>query len=258
MTVQVSIVIPAYNEGENIVAVLDRIFDAVESECEILVVVDTPGDTTIPVLQRYAEKDPRLQSLVNTYGRGPAQAIRYGIDAAKMPIVVVTMADGSDDPRQIDTLAQLVDRGVVVAAASRYSPGGQQVGGPMLKGLLSRMAGRTLHTFARVGTRDATNSFKAYSTQFVRDVGIDSRFGFEIGLELTAKARRLRRPVADLPTIWLDRTAGESNFKLRASIPVYLRWYAFAFGPRLTLEQLRSASSLVVAQDNKESEGVAA
>jgi hypothetical protein len=168
------------------------------------------------------------------------------------------MADGSDDPRQIDTLAQLVDRGVVVAAASRYSPGGQQVGGPLLKGLLSKLAGRTLHTFARIGTRDATNSFKAYSTEFVREVGIDSRFGFEIGLELTAKARRLRRPVADLPTIWLDRTAGESNFKLRASIPVYLRWYAFAFGPRLTLEQLREASSLVVAQDNKESEGVAA
>jgi glycosyltransferase involved in cell wall biosynthesis len=258
MTVQVSIVIPAYNEGEHIVAVLDRIFDSVESECEILVVVDTPDDTTMPVLRRYAEKDPRLQPIVNTYGRGPAQAIRFGIDAAKMPIVVVTMADGSDDPRQIDTLAQLVDRGVVVAAASRYSPGGQQVGGPLLKGLLSKLAGRTLHTFARIGTRDATNSFKAYSTEFVREVGIDSRFGFEIGLELTAKARRLRRPVADLPTIWLDRTAGESNFKLRASIPVYLRWYAFAFGPRLTLEQLREASSLVVAQDNKESEGVAA
>jgi len=257
MTVQVSIVIPAYNEGEDIVAVLDRIFDSVESECEILVVVDTPNDTTLPVLERYSQKDSRLQPLINTYGRGPAQAIRYGIDAATMPIVVVTMADGSDDPRQIDTLAQLVDRGVVVAAASRYSPGGQQVGGPLLKGLLSRTAGRTLHTFARIGTRDATNSFKAYSTPFVREVGIDSRFGFEIGLELSAKARRLRRPVADLPTIWLDRTAGESNFKLRESIPVYLRWYKFAFGPRLTLDQVREASALVVAQDNKESEGVA-
>ena len=123
------------------------------------------------------------------------------------------MADGSDDPRMIDPLARLVERGVVVAAASRYSPGGQQVGGPVLKGLLSRSAGRSLGMLARVGTDDATNSFKAYSTEFVREVGIDSRSGFEIGLELTAKARRLRRPVAELPTIWLDRTLGESQLR---------------------------------------------
>ena len=53
----------------------------------------------------------------------------------------------------------------------------------------------------------------------MREVGIHSRDGFEIGLELTAKARRLGRPVAELPTIWLDRTAGESNFKLAAVDP---------------------------------------
>ena len=66
----------------------------------------------------------------------------------------------------------------------------------------------------------------------MREVGIDSRSGFEIGLELTAKARRLRRPVAELPTIWLDRTVGQSKFDLKAWIPKYLRWYRFAFGPR--------------------------
>ena len=140
------------------------------------------------------ESEPRLRPVVNTYGRGPANAIRFGIDQAAGQVVVVTMADGSDDPRQIDALARLVERGVVVAAASRYTAGGQQVGGPMLKGLLSRGAGRSLGLLARVGTQDATNSFKAYSTEFVREVGIDSRSGFEIGLELTAKARRLRRP----------------------------------------------------------------
>ena len=153
--------------------------------------------------------------MVNTYGRGPANAIRYGIDAPRRRCVVVTMADGSDDPRQIDDLARLVDRGVVVAAASRYMPGGQQVGGPLLKGLLSRSAGRSLHLLARVGTRDATNCFKAYSTDFVREVGIDSRNGFEIGLELTAKARRLRLPVAEIPTIWLDRTAARPTSSWR-------------------------------------------
>jgi hypothetical protein len=187
---------------------------------------------------RLAEREPRLRCLVNTYGRGPANAIRYGIDHASTPVVVVTMADGCDDARQIDELVRLVERGVVVAAASRYMAGGQQVGGPLLKGMLSALAGRSLHLIARVGTRDATNSFKAYSAAFVQAVGIDSRDGFEIGIELTAKARRLRLPTAEIPTIWLDRQQGMSNFQVASWIPKYLRWYRLAFGPRLTLAEL--------------------
>jgi glycosyltransferase involved in cell wall biosynthesis len=237
---RVSVVIPAYNEGQNILPVLDRIFEGVTLPCEVCVVVDMPEDTTIPVVIKYAETEPRLRYLINTYGRGPANAIRYGIDNAATPVAVVTMADGSDDPRQIDALTLLVERGVAVAAASRYMPGGQQIGGPLVKGFLSRSAGRSLRMFTRMGTRDATNSFKAYSTDFVRDVGIDSRAGFEIGIELTAKARRLRRPVAEIPTIWLERDAGLSNFKLVQWIPKYLRWYRFAFGRQLTVEQIRS------------------
>ena len=237
---RVSVVIPAYNEGENILPVLDRIFEAVHLPCEVLVVVDAPEDTTVPVVDEYSLKEPRLRCLVNTYGRGPANAIRYGIAAAAAPVAVVTMADGCDDPRQIDDLARLVDRGVAVAAASRYMPGGQQVGGPGLKGLMSKTAGRSLRLLAHIGTRDATNSFKAYSTEFVRAVGIDSRDGFEIGIELAAKARRMRMPVAEIPTIWLDRQAGVSNFRMAKWIPGYLRWYRFAFGPRLTAEQIRA------------------
>lgn len=237
---RVSVVIPAYQEGENILPVLDRIFEGVTLPCEVLVVVDMPEDSTIPVVLKYAETEPRLRYAINTYGRGPANAIRYGIDNAATPVAVVTMADGSDDPRQIDALTLLVERGVAVAAASRYMPGGQQIGGPLIKGFLSRSAGRSLRMFTRMGTRDATNSFKAYSTDFVRDVGIDSRAGFEIGIELTAKARRLRRPVAEIPTIWLERDAGMSNFKLVQWIPKYLRWYRFAFGRQLSVEQVRS------------------
>jgi hypothetical protein len=157
-------------------------------------------------------------------------------------VVVVTMADGCDDPQQIDQLVRLVERGVVIAAASRYSRGGQQVGGPFLKGLLSRMAGLSLWGLARVGTRDATNSFKAYDVDFVRRVGITSCAGFEIGIELVAKARRARLPVAELPTIWLERHQGVSNFKLVSWLPHYLGWWRFAFGPRLAIDDVRAAA----------------
>jgi len=144
--------------------------------------------------------------------------------------VVVTMSDGCDDPAQIDALTRLVERGVVVAAASRFMRGGQRVGGPWGKGVLSRLAGTSLYWFARVGTHDATNSFKAYSRDFVNTVGIDSTEGFEVGIELVAKARRRRLPVAEIPTIWLDRTTGVSNFRLLRWLRHYLRWYVYAFG----------------------------
>lgn len=243
MKPRISIVIPAYNEDEGIVSCLDRIFEAVTLPSEVLVVYDSPDDTTVPYLTKYAREEPRLLPTLNAYGPGPARAIRFGVDHANSGVVVVTMADGSDDPHQIDSLARLVERGVVIAAASRYARGGQQVGGPRFKGFLSRFAGLTLHWFAGVGTRDATNSFKAYSTAFLREVGIHSDAGFEMGIEMVAKARRLRLPVAELPTIWLDRTLGESKFRLTRWIPKYLRWYRFAFGPRLTMEGLRTRAA---------------
>jgi dolichol-phosphate mannosyltransferase len=246
---RVSVVMPAYNEGEAIVPVLERIFESVLLPCETLVVVDDADDTTLPVVQRLAESHPRLSCLVNDYGRGPANAIRYGIDHATTPVTVVTMADGCDDVRQIDDLVRLVERGVAVAAASRYMAGGQQVGGPMIKGMMSSTAGRSLRLMARIGTRDATNSFKAYSAAFVRAVGIDSRDGFEIGIELTAKARRLRLPIAEVPTIWLNRQEGLSNFRMTKWLPMYLRWYRFAFGRRLSLDELRERSRSVKNQE---------
>ena len=230
MTPRVSVVVPAHNEGRTIVRFLERLFEAVTLPAEVLVVVDTLQDSTLPVLQDYAQREPRLQALHNTYGPGPAAALRFGVDHAHAPVVVVTMADGSDDPMQIDPLTRLVERGVVVACASRYMRGGQQVGGPWLKGRISRLAGVSLRLIARVGTHDATNSFKAYSRDFLRDARIESEAGFEMGIEMVAKARRRRLPVAELPTIWLDRESGASNFKVTAWIPRYLRWYLHALG----------------------------
>lgn len=240
---RVSVVITVYNEGDAIVACLDRVLEAVKLPCEILVVYDAPGDSTAPYVEKYAEADTRVLPTLNAYGPGPARAIRWGIDQARADVVVVTMADGCDDPQQIDQLARLVERGVVVAAASRYVRGGQQVGGPVLKRTMSRMAGLSLHWFARVGTRDATNSFKAYDRSFVQAVGIDSDDGFEVGLELVAKAKRLRLPVAEVPTIWLDRSFGVSNFKLARWLPKYLHWYRFAYGPKLRLEQIKRGTA---------------
>jgi hypothetical protein len=100
-----------------------------------------------------------------------------------------------------------------------------------VKGLVSRTAGVSLQLLARVGTHDATNSFKAYSRAFVEAVGVESDAGFEIGIEMVAKAKRRGGRVVEIPTVWLDRTAGQSNFKVRQWIPRYLHWYLVALSP---------------------------
>ncbi len=233
MTPRVSVVIPVYNEGDGIVTCLDRLVDAIALPFEILVVYDSLDDTTRPYAEKYAANDARVVPTLNTLGRGPAFAIRAGIEAATAPTVVVTMADGSDDPTQVDELTRLIERGTVVAAASRYMPGGAQIGAPWLKSQFSKWAGITLCWFARVGTHDATSSFKAYDRAFVQQVGMESDTGFSLAIELVAKARRRRRPVGEIPTIWLERTQGESNFKMWKWLPVYFHWYFHAFGPRV-------------------------
>ena len=97
---------------------------------------------------------------------------------------------------------------------------------------MSRTAGLTLHWFAGVATHDPTNNFKLYSRRFLDATTIESTAGFELALELTVKATLARRRVAEVPTTWRDRTAGQSNFKLRKWLPHYLHWYAVAFRGR--------------------------
>jgi glycosyltransferase involved in cell wall biosynthesis len=232
----VSLVVPVYNEGERITRCLEAITDAVSVDFEVLVVHDTPEDDTVPFVEKFGDR--RVRAVLNTIGPGPARAIRAGFEAAAAPTVVVTMADGSDSLGAVDEMVRLVERGFVVVAGSRYMPGGAQIGGPLMKTTLSRLAGLSLYYFGRVGTRDATNSFKAYSKGFIEEVGVVSESGFEVSIELVSKARRLRRPVTEVPTIWLDRAEGESRFQVAKWLPVYLRWYRFAFGPRLAPSDL--------------------
>src|SRR2546430_2152329 len=85
-----------------------------------------------------------------------------------------------------------------------HRPRGQHAGAPGLKGPLLRRGGRALRTFAPVGPGGGANACKAYSPEFLREGGIAARDGFEIGTEPAPKAKRLRLPVAEIPTIWLD------------------------------------------------------
>jgi hypothetical protein len=164
----------------------------------------------------------------NDLGPGVRYAIDAGMRAAEAPVVLVMMADLSDDFRCVEDMLRLVESGVDVACASRYAPGGKQIGGPLVKGLLSRFAGISLHYIAGVPTRDPTNSFKAYKKAYLDRTPIESTAGFCLALELTVKAHFGGGRVAEVPAHWYDRTAGKSRFQLRQWLPHYLRWYVWA------------------------------
>ena len=229
MEPEVSIVLPVYNEGEAVAPVLRALSANVTIPHELVVVYDFDGDSTVPVVQRLAGEIPQLRGLRNDLGRGVLNAMKAGIAGTSAPYILISMADGSDDPKAVDRMVELAKGGADVVSASRYMRGGRQIGGPPLKRLMSRAAGLTLHWFARVPTHDPTNNFKLYSRRFLDSITIESTAGFELALELTVKATLAKRKVAEIPTTWRDRTAGQSNFKLRKWLPHYLHWYRVAF-----------------------------
>ena len=229
-----SIVLPVYNEGENIREALTRILEKVKIPCEILIVYDFEEDTTLPVLASFlAEntvKEGKIKKVRNAYGRGVLYAIKTGLEQAQNVYITVTMADLCDPPEVIEEMVKKAEEeNCDIVCASRYMKGGSQKGGPFFKGLLSRCAGLSLHFLAGIPVHDVTNSFKLYRKSFLSENVIESTGGFELGLELTVKAFLQGRKIAEVPTSWVDRVAGKSNFKLFKWLPKYLKWYFLAF-----------------------------
>ncbi|WP_224363724.1 glycosyltransferase [Hyalangium versicolor] len=232
------VVVPVYNEAENFRPFYESLASKVRTPFDLLVVYDKDEDTTLPVARELAAKDARIQ-LVKNEGRGVLGALKTGMRRPRAGAVLVTMADLSDDHGCVDEMYELYRQGNAVVSASRYARGGAQRGGPLVKGLLSRTAGASLRVLAGVPTWDATNNFKLYSREFLGTVEIESQGGFELALELTVKAHLQGRRIAELPTVWTDRVAGKSNFKLMKWLPHYLRWYTLGVRGRLVPQSAR-------------------
>lgn len=229
MTDPVDFIVPVYNEGANITGALEELYATVTRPKRVLIVYDFDEDDTVPVVRELTPRYPGLELVRNNIGRGVINAIRAGVEAASSDMVIVSMADLSDDLRVIDDMVRLIrDEGYDIVCASRYMRGGQQTGGPLLKRTLSRAAGVSLYWLGGLPTHDATNAFRAYRLSVLREIPIESSGGFEYSLEVTAKAQVAGYRITEVPSTWRDRTAGQSRFQLVKWLPHYLKWYLYA------------------------------
>ena len=228
-----TVVIPVFNEGANFPQLWHAMSTLIHSPFLALVVYDFDQDDTVPVVKRIIDTgDRRLRLVKNGLAGGVVGAIRSGFQLVERGPVLVLMADLSDDLRDVDRMLALYRDGYDVVAGSRYICGGQVLGGPWLKKSLSRLAGVSLYYLRGMPTHDATNAFKLYDAAMLRSINIESRAGFELNLEITVKAFLQGRAIAEIPSVWIDRTAGTSRFRLWRWLPSYLHWYCHAFRPK--------------------------
>lgn len=235
-----SIIIPVYNEGASFQALWKEVSSLIKADFVAFIVYDFDEDDTVPVVNQIIKSgEPRLGLLKNQRGRGVVSAIMTGFDAVPDGPVLVVMADLSDDLAQVDRMLALYSQGFHVVVGSRYMKGGSLIGGPLFKQMLSRLAGTSLCFLRGLPTHDATNAFKIYDRAMVKSFRVESQGGFELNLELTVKAFLAGYRIAEVPSTWRDRASGQSRFRLWKWLPLYLRWYFYAFRQKSPL----SASS---------------
>jgi dolichol-phosphate mannosyltransferase len=230
--IPLGIIIPVYNEAENIGETLTAIEEKVTIPHRIHIVYDFDKDNTLPVAHEFLRKGLDLKFIKNPQ-RGVVNAIKEGLKKAEEDYLLVTMADLSDDYSVVDAMCKLMSAGYDVVCGSRYVKGGKQIGGPLLKKTISRIAGISLKYITGLPTHDATNSFKLYRKSMINSLQIESNGGFEIGMEIIVKAHFSGFRITEVPSIWMDRQQGKSRFKILKWAPKYLKWYFYAIKHKL-------------------------
>ena len=225
---QLSIIIPVYNESENILKTLSEIKKHVSVFHEILIVYDFDKDTTVPIVKGILKKNSQIKLIKNSVMRGPSGAIRTGIAKAQAPYVLVTMADLCDDLAQVKDMLYLIQNKADIVCPSRYSKGGEQQLKSSLKVWAPRTAGFLLKTLTRIPTYDPTNSYKLYSKKMLDTLILKSTVSFSVTLEIVVKAYAMKYRIVEIPTVWRDRQHGKTNFKLGQSLVTYTPWFFYA------------------------------
>lgn len=230
---KLDIIIPVYNEKDNIAAVLDTLRTSVKTPFRILICYDNDNDNTLEALEQYPHRSELEIVLVKNKGKGVIGAVQSGFKASTTDAVLVFPADDTFNAGIIDSMVQLFDEGCQIVAASRFIPGGCMERCPWLKAVLVRTSAFLLFHFATLPTRDPTSGFRLFSRRVLDQFTIESKEGWSFSLELLVKCHRQGWRVGEVPALWYDRTKGVSRFRVLRWLPQYLRWFFFAFETRL-------------------------
>ncbi|OGH41853.1 MAG: hypothetical protein A3H79_03515 [Candidatus Levybacteria bacterium RIFCSPLOWO2_02_FULL_36_8b] len=223
----ISIILPVFNEGENITKQVNDLEKDLKNAHEILIVYDFNEDNTVSFARELQKKFNTVLLVKNNFDRGVINAVKTGIKMARGEVVVIMPADLADDPKTVNRMWEKIETGFDIVCASRYGKGGKKIGGGFLKTQLSRIAGQLSPLLLGIPTADISNGFKMYRRNIFDKIKIESTEGWEYSCEVIIKAHHAGLKIADVPTVWRDRTMGKSKFKMAKWLPKYLRWYAW-------------------------------
>lgn len=230
----VLVVIPTYNEIENIAEVLHRTRAALPGAA-IMVVDDGSPDGTAEWVARLARDLPGVHLLRRSAKQGLGRAYRAGFRhglAGGYGVIVEMDADCSHDPAALPALVAAVAGGADLAIGSRYVPGGSTPDWPWTRRALSRLGCRYARHMLRVPVRDLTSGFRAYRAAVLAAIGLDSvqadGYGFQV--EMAYRVCSLGGRIVEVPIEFRDRTRGRSKMSWR--IVLEALWLVTRWGMR--------------------------
>jgi len=219
-TLSLTVILPTYNERDNVPLLIDGILRHVREPVHVLVVDDDSLDGTWQVVAEIAARDSRVHLLRRTTERGLTSAIWAGIRAADTDAVSWMDCDLAMPPETIPALLARLEAGADLAVGSRYVPGGKDVG----HSLLARAFSVTINLFAALllgwRVRDYTSGFIAARRAVFDRITLQGDYG-EYCIDLLARAQRLGLRVEEVPYVCGARLSGES--KTATNMLGYLR-----------------------------------
>jgi glycosyltransferase involved in cell wall biosynthesis len=211
--VDLSVVIPAYNEAQRLRPTLERLHAFLGRlaggavRYEILIVDDGSTDGTADVVETLAASIPHLRVIRSRPNRGKGAAVRTGMLEARGQVRVMCDADGSMPPEELPKLLAPIGAGAAeIAIGSRYADGAQAAATqPLYRRLWSRLCNRVVQRSLVPGIRDTQCGFKAFTARAAEDLFARGRIdGWAFDLEILALARRRGYPIAEVAVAWTD------------------------------------------------------
>lgn len=248
-----SIVIPAYNEQENIAATLEEIIQALLKEqipFEIVAVNDNSKDNTRAVIETLQKTYKQIVIVNRNPPGGFGRAIRSGLEFAKGDVIAIVMADLSDDPVDIVKYYRKIEEGYDCVFGSRFIKGSKIIDYPLYKLFFNRLVNKMLQLIFWTKHNDLTNAFKAYRSIVIKDILPLKAAHFNITIELSLSALIREYNIGVVPINWYGRKWGQSNLKLRAMGRRYLATLIKIWFERwLILDDLMAEKSVVKPED---------